>query len=116
MRRLRSRPRASFRGSQLQACRRMTDTARVLQQTRIGALVGVYWMVAVIAPFMMLGAVRKPDRATTILFLAISAYFIYTGYRAWKLHWKSRFMLRIVVPALLFLVALVCAGVFAWST
>jgi hypothetical protein len=94
----------------------MNDPATMLQQGRIIALVGMYWMLAATAPFMLFGVVDRPDSVISVLFLVITGYFMYTGYRAWKLRCTARFVLRIVVPAALFLLASLCAGVVArWS-
>lgn len=94
----------------------MSNAADGLQQARIIVLVGMYWTLAILAPFMLFGLVYRPEPSVTFLFLIIAAYFIYTGYRAWKLRWKARFVLRIVVPVALFLVASVCAEIISLSS
>jgi hypothetical protein len=92
----------------------MADPADMLQNFRVAALVGVYWLLAAAAPFMLSGLVHKPDAWTTVLFVAIAGYFGYTGLRAWERGWKSRFILRIVVPAALCFSAWVVVGVISW--
>ena len=77
-------------------------------------VVSTYWLIAAATPVMIVGAFRAPDIGPATLFAAIAAYCTYTGIRAWRRGWRSRFILRIVVPAALFVLSWAVVGVAIW--
>jgi hypothetical protein len=68
----------------------------------VGVLLLSTWIFALLAPPMLSGALPRPDAWVWCLMAALFAYFGYTGIRAWQRGWRSRFILRIVVPLSLF--------------
>jgi hypothetical protein len=77
-------------------------------------IVTLHWTIAVAVPAFIFGYVPAPKEwAVAVLFTAIVGYCSYTGYRAWKRRWRSRFILRAVIPGLLFLFSSVWFGFLA---
>jgi hypothetical protein len=73
------------------------------------------WLVAAMTPLILLSVLPLPDGAALVVPVLFVAYCYYTGYRAWRRNWRSRFVLRVVVPSALFSVVFVAAGVLAWN-
>ena len=80
-------------------------------------VVAIHWMLAVAIPAFIFGNIQPPpqdDWDVVLLFAAIVGYCTYTGYRAWKRGWRSRFILRAVVPGALFVLSFACFSFLAW--
>jgi len=78
-------------------------------------LVGI-WTFAFILPLIIWGPGVAPPALVWVVVGALAAYFVYSGIRALKKGWKSRFILRVVVPISLFVVssALWWTGLWLW--
>jgi hypothetical protein len=90
------------------------DPVRARLVLSIGILLFSTWIFAILAPPMISGTLHRPDPWLWYLMAALYSYFGYTGIRAWRRGWRSRFILRIVVPLSLFAVssALTVSGVW----
>jgi hypothetical protein len=80
----------------------------------LAVCLAVYWGVAAMAPFLMTDRAVKTDAWIWGVVAVFAGYFVYTGYCASKQGWKSRFVLRIVIPAALFVSAWIVVGVATW--
>jgi len=94
----------------------LTYPAEFVERFRIGVLVVIYWMTVLAIPFVMVMPVNWPDPLLLLLIAVLIGYFVFTGIRAWRRRWISRFVLRIVIPAGLLLCGSVIAGIIAWRT
>jgi len=74
-------------------------------------VVAAQWFVVGAIPPVVAGYVPPPDRWGIVFAVAIAMYCFFTGYRAWKRQWKSRFMLRAVVPIAIFVLSCVAVGI-----
>ena len=90
------------------------DPLRARLALSVGALLFSTWIFAILAPPMISGDLSRPGPWLWCLMGTLFAYFGYTGIRAWRRGWRSRFILRVVVPLSLFVVssALTLSG--AW--
>ena len=81
----------------------------------MGVFVLVAWVFAVAIPPAIAGIVAAPDFMLSALLALLYAYMAYTGVRAWRRQWRSRFIIRIVVPVCLLCgsTALTVSGVWA---
>jgi hypothetical protein len=73
------------------------DPLRLKGQIAMFGVVGMHWLLAVAIPAFIFGFLPPPpqhDSLMLLLFAAIVGYCTYTGYRAWKGRWRSRFVLR----------------------
>jgi hypothetical protein len=88
------------------------------QQIAMVGVVAMQWCVVATAPFLALGKLGTFSRfegwALTLM-AAVVGYCFYTGYRAWRRGWKARFVLRLVVPASLFVLSCIAAALGWWS-
>ena len=77
--------------------------------------VSVAWLFALAIPPWMFGLLQQPGWKMWTLVTLLYAYLGYTGMRAYHRGWRSRFILRVIVPlSLLGASALGCA-VTLWS-
>jgi hypothetical protein len=87
----------------------VTDPFADPARARMAAVVSVFtlftWLFAILVPPMISGTFPRPDPGLWCLMAALYAYCGYTGIRAWRRGWKSRFILRIGVPLSLFAVS-----------
>ena len=81
-----------------------------LQRMRMGALVGAGWTFAVVAPPALVGYFSRPNGLLWALMAILYAYLGYSGIRALRKGWRSRFVLRVVVPLSLLSVSSVLTG------
>jgi hypothetical protein len=67
----------------------------------------LYWVSVFFAPFLVSDQQARAGAPLWFWGGLCSAigYFSYTGLRAWRHGWKTRFILRIVVPAALLVIA-----------
>ncbi|MET0499068.1 MAG: hypothetical protein ABW106_12465 [Steroidobacteraceae bacterium] len=78
------------------------------------AIICVYWIMAFAIPFMIVDPEVRPGPWGWCLFAALIGYGGYSGFRAYRRGWKARFILRIVIPAALFVTASVIIAAFKW--
>ena len=90
------------------------DPRRARLVLSVGFLLFCTWIFAILTPPMISGTLHRPDPWLWCLMAALYSYFGYTGIRAWRRGWRSRFILRIVVPLSLFAIssALTVSGVW----
>lgn len=94
-----------------------TDTLRVQGKMGMFMVVAMYWIIVALIPAVILGYIRSPLQdvwQVALMCAAIVGYCAYTGYRAWKRGWRSRFILRVVVPGALFVISFACFGLLPW--
>ena len=72
------------------------------------------WVFAALVPPMIGGVIPRPEAWMWWLIGSSFAYFSYTGIRAWRRGWKSRFILRIVVPLSLFAISSLSTILGVW--
>ncbi len=80
----------------------------------VGVLLFFTWIIAALVPPMIGGLVPRPDLWMGCLIGSLFAYFGYTGIRARRRGWKSRFILRIVVPLSLLAVSTALTILDVW--
>jgi hypothetical protein len=93
------------------------DAGLLRQHIAMIAVVSTQWFAVAAAPFAAVGAfgrISEFDGWAVALVTAMVAYCFYTGYRAWKRGWQSRFTLRLVVPAVLLVLSCIVAGIGLW--
>ena len=97
-----------------QPCRWAANVDYTALRTKIGVagLLGGVWLFLLMAPPALAGLFAVPPASIWWIFGLLLAYFVYTGIRAWRRGWKSRFVLRIVVPLSLLVLSSVVTG--AW--
>lgn len=83
----------------------MSDLSKKNLSFHVAVLLGVYWLVVFAIPFMIADASINPGTLGWCFFGALISYCAYTGLRALRRGSKARFILRIVVPAALFVTA-----------
>jgi hypothetical protein len=69
-----------------------------IERMRMAVFVAICWMLAVIAPPMLAGFAPSPGIALWLPMALAFAYLGYSGMRARRKGWRSRFILRVVVP------------------
>jgi hypothetical protein len=77
-------------------------------------LLGAVWILLVMLPLMAAGVLSMPPPSFWFIFGGPFLYFLYTGIRAWRRGWKSRFVLRVVVPFTLLVLSSVFTGAWLW--
>jgi len=84
-----------------------------LQRWKMAVGVVATWLISAMIPPMVL-ARERPSRELWLIFALYYAYMGYSGIRALRKGWRSRFVLRVVVPLCILGVsfALVVLGVF----
>jgi hypothetical protein len=90
------------------------DQALLQQRIFMVVIVSLQWLAVAAVPFNVLGILSPftgSDGWSLAFVAAVVVYCFYTGYRAWKRGWKSRFILRIVVPTSLFVLSCLSAGI-----
>jgi hypothetical protein len=70
------------------------------------------WLMLLALPLTLTGKLAAPPTGLLIFFAALFAYSLYTGIRALRKGWRSRLILRVVVP--LSLLTLSGMGTGAW--
>ena len=92
-----------------------TDVLSLKTKTAMVGFVSVAWLFALAIPPWMFGLLQQPGWKMWTLMTLLYAYLGYTGMRAYHRGWRSRFILRVIVPlSLLGASALGCA-VTLWS-
>ena len=89
--------------------------ASLLQQ-RIGmvGIVAIQWCAVAAVPFAAIRQVPPVDGWALAIAATIVGYCFYTGYRAWSRGWKTRFILRLVIPVCLFFLSGILVGLGSW--
>lgn len=67
------------------------------------------WFVSASAPAIVAGFLEVPRRWETVLLIACTAYCYWTGWRAMRRGWTARFVLRLAIPAGLFVMSALLA-------
>jgi hypothetical protein len=80
----------------------------------VAALLGGVWLFLLMLPLCLAGMLFVPPASVWCVFGGLFAYFLYTGVRAWRGGWKSRFILHVVVPIVLLMLSSIAAGVWSW--
>lgn len=94
-----------------------TDWARAQQKIAMCGVVAMHWMFAAAIPACLFGNAQPPTQdewAMILIVVIVTGYCTYTGFRAWKRGWRSRFILRLVVPGTLFVLSFAWFGFLAW--
>ena len=83
-----------------------------LVQQRIGmvGIVAIQWFAVAAVPFGVARRFPRVDGLALTIAAVIVGYCFYTGYRAWNRGWKTRFVLRVVVPVCLFALSSIAVG------
>jgi len=79
----------------------VADNVNDRLQITMGFLVLIAWFFAVIIPPSLGGFVTSLDSSLWMIIVPLFAYMGYSGMRARRKGWKSRFILRVVVPSAL---------------
>lgn len=80
-------------------------------KTGMVAIVATQWFVVAAIPMVIAGYIPPPDGWGLVLAAVITTYCFFTGYRAWKRKWQSRFILRAVVPSAILILSCVAVGI-----
>jgi len=81
----------------------------------VAGLLGIMWIVLVMLPPVLAGDLYAPPASVWCIFGGIFLYSLYTGVRAWRRGWKSRFILRIVVPFALLTISFILQWMGVWA-
>ena len=73
----------------------MHDTRQGL---RMAVFVSFAWAFALVTPPALVGYLPRPNTALWIMMAILYTYLGYSGLRALRKGWRSRFILRVVVP------------------
>ena len=84
---------------------RIADPTELRIMATVGCLLLVNWCFAIFLPLMIAGFVARLDPWMWFLVTGLFAYFGYTGIRARRRGWKSRFILRVIVPVVLLVIS-----------
>jgi hypothetical protein len=76
-------------------------------QASMGVLLVLSWTFALLVPFLWDASIPAADLSVWLVVSAPFVYFIWTGFRAWRLGWRSRFILRLVIPLALLIASVV---------
>jgi hypothetical protein len=80
----------------------------------VAALLGGLWIFLMFLPLALAGILSMPPAHVWGLFGALFMYFVFTGIKAWRRGWKSRFILRVIVPIALLVLSSISAGTWLW--
>ena len=81
----------------------------------MAVLLGTTWTMLVLLPVLIADKPGPIPASFWIIFGALPLYFFYTGVRAWRRGWKSRFILRIVIPLALLAVSSILQWTGIWA-
>jgi hypothetical protein len=81
----------------------------------VAGFLGVMWLMVVMLPPVLAGDLNAPPTSVWCIFGGIFLYSLYTGVRAWRRGWKSRFILRIVVPLALLATSFILQWTGTWA-
>ena len=88
------------------------DPIELRTKLAIAGLLGALWLILLALPLMLAGDLAMPPSGILGFFALLFAYSIYSGIRALRRGWRSRFILRVIVP--LGLLTLSGVGTGAW--
>jgi hypothetical protein len=94
----------------------MVDLAELRLKLTMAVLLAGTWVLAFLFPILIGESLPRPEAGLFWVFGGLLAYFLYTGVRAWRRGWRSRFILRLVVPLSLLTASSILewAGVWHW--
>jgi hypothetical protein len=92
----------------------MVDLGELRLKLTMGVLLGMTWTLAFLLPILLGEVGVMPGAEFWWPFGALLAYFLYSGLRAWRKGWRSRFILRVVVPVGLLVVSSILEWVGVW--
>lgn len=92
---------------------RIADPMEMRTMLGTAALILGTWFFAAVLPLMIAGFTAKPDPWVWVAMGILFSYVGFTGIRAWRRGWKSRFILRIVVPLTLFALSAAATMMFS---
>ena len=92
------------------------DPLEVRIKIAMAGLLGGLWFFLIMVPPIAAGLLAMPPASIWWIFGAVFAYSLYTGIRAWRRGWKSRFVLRIVIPFSLLALSSVVTGAWLWHS
>jgi hypothetical protein len=87
------------------------DATDLKIKTGMVAIVASQWIFLAAIPMVVVGHLPPPDRSSLVFAAVITTYCFFTGYRAWRRQWKSRFILRAVVPIAIFILSCIGVGI-----
>jgi hypothetical protein len=90
------------------------DPVELRARLSVAALLGGLWLFLLGVPLAVAGVLFMPPVPVWGVFGALFVYSLYTGIRAWRRGWKSRFILRVVVPIALLALSTICASAWLW--
>jgi hypothetical protein len=86
------------------------DPSELKTKVAMAGLLGGLWLILLALPLMLTGGLASPPAGLLIFFAVLFGYSLYTGIRAPRRGWRSRFILRVVVPLSL----LMLSGIGTW--
>jgi hypothetical protein len=93
----------------------MVDIVEYRLKLTVAAFLGFTWFVAIMVPNFLGGSGEMPPAGVWCVFAGLFTYFFYTGFRAWRRGWRSRFILRVVVPISLLVVSSILEWAGVWQ-
>jgi hypothetical protein len=90
------------------------DPVELRARLSVAALLGGLWLFLLALPLAVAGVLFMPPVPVWGVFGALFVYSLYTGIRAWRRGWRSRFILRVVVPIALLALSTICASAWRW--
>ena len=81
------------------------------QKTAMIVVVMAQWFVSASVPAFVAGFLEAPRGWAAVMPIACTAYCFWTGWRAMRREWKARFVLRLAIPAGLFVISALLATV-----
>jgi hypothetical protein len=91
------------------------DYMALRERVVMGTFVAAAWVFALAIPPALSGVMSAPDAKVWALLAVLYAYMTYSGIRALRKRWRSRFILRVVIPACLLSVSTVLAISGVWA-
>jgi hypothetical protein len=88
------------------------DPIELKSKVAMAGLLGGLWLILLAFPLMLTGGLALPPAGLLIFFAVLFAYSLFTGIRALRRGWRSRFILRVVVPLSLLMLSSIGAGVW----
>jgi hypothetical protein len=91
------------------------DPSLLQQRTGMVGIVAIQWFAVAVVPFGVVLQIPPVDGWAIAMVATVVGYCFYTGYRAWNRGWKARFVLRLVIPACLFILSCIVVALGSWN-